>query len=180
MNDKELYDYKDVFGHLPAGYNDTLTFNNMVEEKLILKERFQFTDTLLKDLGENPFKVSKAMKIMIGFLYLGSLVGVYIQAADIIPGLPDIWAGGFTIALLIVANAILWRQLVKDRADYAVRLAQMQQEHQASREKQQEAMLRIVEANKAAIKEQQAAIFRIIDSNKASLKEILIHLKNKE
>ena len=86
-------------------------------------------------------------------LYLMSFTGVVLQAGEIITGIPDRYAGGTVVAMLIAANAIQWRQSIKDRLAYAKRLAEMQQEHRAEIVSQQSQMMQLVENNQKAINE---------------------------
>lgn len=61
MNDHDLYDFYDVYGHLPASYNRK--FDTMVSvesrEKLNIKERFELANTLQDDVGEHHKKEVK-------------------------------------------------------------------------------------------------------------------------
>lgn len=126
---------------------DTLSLNR--KKTLNLRERILIANT--HKAGE-PYE-KHGMKTMAIILYLMSFTGVVLQAGDIITGIPDRYAGGTVVAMLIAANAIQWRQSIKDRLAYASRLAQMQQEHRAEIVSQQAAMMTLVENNQKAIQE---------------------------
>lgn len=155
MTDQEIYDYYDVYGHLPAGYNRKMGTMVSIEstEKLNIKERFGLANTLHRDEGERPKEVKKGMKIMAIAFYMLSLMGVFIQATDIIPGIPDRITFSVIVGGLVAANLMQWHQAIKDREQNRKSLEDMVKDHRGEIRSIQESMIALVRANQEAIQQ---------------------------
>jgi hypothetical protein len=141
MNDQDLDGFYDVFGHLPVKYNRKFAF----EERLRFDEHFPATRTLIKDTGECPEnKVLKGMKKMTIVFYAISLVGVVIQATDIVPGIPDRITFSVIVLGLVAANLMQWRQAIKDRESNRQDLAKMHTDMMEMAKNNQEAIQEIL------------------------------------
>jgi hypothetical protein len=154
MNDRELYDFYDVYGHLPVMYNRNFdTMVSIEREKLNIQERFELANTLHRDEGERPREVKKGMKVMAIVFYALSFAGVFIQATDIIPGIPDRITFSVIVGGLVAANLMQWHQAIKDREQSRKSLQEMMKDHRGEIRQIQDSMFNLVKTNQDAIQQ---------------------------
>jgi hypothetical protein len=146
MNDNgNSTNYYDVYGHLPAMYNRKFdTMVSVQREKLSIKERFDLSNTLHgKGGGERPKTEVKRMKVMAIVFYALSFAGVFMQATNIVPGIPDRVTFSAIVGGLVAANLMQWHQAIKDREQNRKSLEEMVDRHQDEMKHIQETMMNI-------------------------------------